>query len=155
MPYKCDLALQNIPLSKHHFKMQFRIENEDGVTWNPQFNLPTTRINKHTRALSLQEVELDGWLYSSYCIKNMYHIKFMYKFNTRYVFRFYIIRLMSWIRTNPSTQGLKFESPSKWNLYEGVNLEHWSQCVQVQPNARSMFCVIYALSNQGICYRIL
>ena len=35
------------------------LKNED-VTWSPQYNLPTTRTNKR-RALSLQEVELDGW----------------------------------------------------------------------------------------------
>ena len=59
MPFKCNLALQNIPLSKQPFKTQPQIENED-ITWNPQYTLPTIRINKH-RALSLQEVELDGW----------------------------------------------------------------------------------------------
>ena len=59
MPFKRDLALQNIPLSKQPFKTQPQIENED-VTWSPQYNLPATRTNKR-RALSLQEVELDGW----------------------------------------------------------------------------------------------
>ena len=59
MPFKRDLALQNIPLSKQPFKMQHQIENED-VTWSPQYNLPATRTNK-CRALSLQEGELDGW----------------------------------------------------------------------------------------------
>jgi hypothetical protein len=29
IPFKCDLALQNIPLSKQPFKMQPQIENED------------------------------------------------------------------------------------------------------------------------------
>ena len=29
MPFKCDLALQNIPLSKQPFKTQPQIENED------------------------------------------------------------------------------------------------------------------------------
>ena len=33
--------------------------NED-ITWSPQYNLLVTRTNKR-RALSLQEVELDGW----------------------------------------------------------------------------------------------
>ena len=27
--------------------------------------------------------------------------------------------------TSPSAEMLKFESPSKWNSYEGFNLEHW------------------------------
>ena len=58
MLFKGDLALQNIPLSKQPFKMQPQIENED-VTWSPQYTMPTTRTNKR-RALSLQEVELDG-----------------------------------------------------------------------------------------------
>ena len=42
------------------------------------------------------------------------------------VFHFYILGLTSWIQTNPSTEGLKFESPSKWNSYEGFNLEQCS-----------------------------
>ena len=42
-----------------------------------------------------------------------------------FVFHFYILGLMSWIRTNLSFEGLKFESPSKWNSYEGFNLDHW------------------------------
>jgi hypothetical protein len=47
MPFNCDLALE-IYLSKPPFKMQPQFENED-----------VTRTNKH-RALSLQEVKLDG-----------------------------------------------------------------------------------------------
>ena len=46
-------------LSKQPFKTQPQTENED-VTWSPQYNLSTTRTNNR-RALSLQEVELDGW----------------------------------------------------------------------------------------------
>ena len=49
-----------LTLSKQPFKMQPQIEN-DVVTWSPQYNLPATRINK-CRALSPQEVELDGWI---------------------------------------------------------------------------------------------
>ena len=41
-----------------------------------------------------------------------------------FVFHFYIPGLTSWIWTNPSTEELKFESPSKWNSYEGFNLEN-------------------------------
>ena len=59
MPFKRNLALQNIPLSKQPFKMQPQIQIED-ITWSPQYNLPATRTNKR-RASSLQEVELDGW----------------------------------------------------------------------------------------------
>ena len=52
---------------KQPFKMQLQIENED-VTWSPQYNLPVTRTNKR-RALSSQEVELDGWflIFTLYC----------------------------------------------------------------------------------------
>jgi hypothetical protein len=73
MPFKHDLALQNMPLSKQPFKSQPQIENED-VTWSPQYNPPTTRTNKR-RALSLQEVKLDGWfLILHITLKNIYHI---------------------------------------------------------------------------------
>jgi hypothetical protein len=58
MPIKRDLVFQNIPLSKHPFKTQSHIENED-VIRSPQYNLPATKIN-NCRALSVQEVELDG-----------------------------------------------------------------------------------------------
>ena len=62
MPFERDLALQNDRLlSKQPFKMQPQIENED-ITWSPQCNLvPATRTNNRVMALSLQEVELDGW----------------------------------------------------------------------------------------------
>jgi hypothetical protein len=42
-----------------------------------------------------------------------------------FVFHFYILGSMSWIQTNPSSEELKFESPSKGNSYEGFNLELW------------------------------
>ena len=58
MPFKHDMALQNIHLSKQSFKIQPQIENEDG-TRSPQYNMPAIRTNKR-RALSLQEMELDG-----------------------------------------------------------------------------------------------
>ena len=48
----------------------------------------------------------------------------MHKFNMSFVSPFCILRLPSWIWPNPSTGGLKFESLSKWNPYEGFNLEH-------------------------------
>ena len=73
MPFKCDLALQNIHLSKQLFIAQLQIENEE-VTWSPQYNLPVTRTNKR-RTLSLQEVQLDGcFLILHICTGNMYHI---------------------------------------------------------------------------------
>ena len=58
MPFKRNLALQNIRLSKQPFKTQPQIEFED-ITCSPQYNLPTARSNKR-RALSLQEVKLDS-----------------------------------------------------------------------------------------------
>ena len=58
MPFKRDLAFQNIPLSKQPFITQPQIENED-VTWSPWYNMPATRTNER-RVLSLPEVELDG-----------------------------------------------------------------------------------------------
>jgi hypothetical protein len=61
MPVKREYALQNIPLSKQSFKTQLQIENED-VTWSPQYEMSATRTNKR-RALSLQEVGLDGWFF--------------------------------------------------------------------------------------------
>ena len=48
----------------------------------------------------------------------------MHKSNASFVFHFYILELTSWIWTSPSTKGLKFASPSKWNSYKGFNLEH-------------------------------
>ena len=73
MPFKRDLGLQNIPLSKQPFKMQPQIENED-ITWSPQYHLQATRTNKR-RALSLQKVELDGLILNSlHRTQNMYFI---------------------------------------------------------------------------------
>ena len=47
----------------------------------------------------------------------------MHNFNVSFAYHFYILILTSWIWTHPSTKKLKFESPSKWNLYEGFNLD--------------------------------
>ena len=63
-----------IYLSKQPFKTQLQIENED-VIWSSQNNLPITRTNKHM-ALSLQEVELDGWFLIPHIVLEiciMYH----------------------------------------------------------------------------------
>ena len=50
----------------------------------------------------------------------------MHKFNKSFVFHFNILGLTSWIWTGPSIdEELKFESPWKWNSYEGFNPEHW------------------------------
>ena len=58
MPFKRDMALQSLPLSKQPFKTQPPIENED-VTLSPQYHLSAKKINKR-RTLLLQTVELDG-----------------------------------------------------------------------------------------------
>ena len=110
-------GLQSIPHSKQPFRTQPHIENED-ITWSPQCNMPTTWTNKH-RALSPQEVKLDGWFLIHHIVLKTCTIYFKNKFNMGFVFHFYIFGATSWIWTNPSAEGLKFESPSKWNAYEG------------------------------------
>ena len=123
MPFKRNSALQNIPLSKQPFKTQPQIDNED-ITWSPRYNLLVTRTNKRM-ALSLQEVELDGGFLILF---TLYWKHVPYNSCTRliraFVFHFYILGFMSWIRINLSSEGLKIESPSKWNSYEGFNLDH-------------------------------
>ena len=86
MPFKRNLALQNIPLPKQPFKTQPQIENED-VTWSPQYNLSTTRTNKCS-ALSLQEMELDGRFLILHIVLETCIIQFMHKFNMSFVFHF-------------------------------------------------------------------
>ena len=56
----------------------------------------------------------------------------MRKFNTSFVVHLCILGLTYWIWANASTEGLKFEGPSKWNSYEGFNLEHWMKGVVSQ-----------------------
>ena len=51
----------------------------------------------------------------------------MHKFTTNVVFHLYVLRLTSWIGSNPLAEGLNCVSPSKWNAYEGFNLEHCRQ----------------------------
>ena len=73
MPFKRDLALQNISFSKQSFKMQPQIENEE-VSSSPQYNMLVTRTNK-SRALSLQRSGVRWLIFnSSHCLGNMYHI---------------------------------------------------------------------------------
>jgi hypothetical protein len=86
--------------------------------------------NQHKRrALSLQEVELDGWFLILHVVMETCII---WKYSTSliwvFLFHFDILRLTFWSWTNPSTEGLEFESPSKWNSYEGFDLEH---CIRV------------------------
>ena len=114
MPFKHDLALQNIPLSKQPYKTQPQIENED-ITGSPQYNMHATRTNKR-RALSLQETESHGRFLILHIVPETCTIWSMHKFNIIiFVFHFYIVGLTSWIWTNPLIERLKFESSSKWN----------------------------------------
>jgi hypothetical protein len=136
MPFKCDLALRNIPLSKQPFQNATLNWNED-VIWSLQCTLPTTITNK-CRALSLQEVELDGRFLILHIVPETCTISVMHTFNMSIVFYFYILRFTSWIWTNPSIEELKFESPSKWNSYEGFNLEHWCHPWSLVPNVSSL-----------------
>ena len=66
MPFKRDLALQNIPLSK-----QPQIENEDD-TWSPRYYLPATRTNK-SRGIVTTRSRVRGLIPKpSHCTWNMY-----------------------------------------------------------------------------------
>ena len=113
-PFKRDLALQNIPLSQQPFKTQPQIENED-VTWSPRYNLHVTRINK-CRALSRQEVELDGWFLFLHVVLKTCTISFVHKFNTSFVFYFYILGSTSWILNQPFNWRAKIWVPLKMKL---------------------------------------
>ena len=108
MPFKRDLALQNVPLSKQPFKTRPQIEDED-ITWSPQYNMSATRTNQR-RALSLQEVKLDGWFLILRIVLETCIIQCMHKFNMSFTFHFYILGLMSWIWTNPSSKELKLRA---------------------------------------------
>jgi hypothetical protein len=118
MPFKI------IPLSKQPFKTQPQIENED-VTWSPQYKLPVTRTNK-VRAMWLQGVELDGWFL---ILPALYWKQVSCNSCTSLVWVLHFISIfLDWcLGFEPTLQlkGLEFESPSKWNSYEGFNLEHW------------------------------
>ena len=138
MPFERDLGLQNISLSKQPFETQPRPTNED-ITWSPPYNLPATITNKR-RALSLQVVEWHCWCLILHIVQycKTCTILFMHEFNVSFVFRFYILGSNSWIWINPSTKGLKFGSPSKWNSYEGFNIDQWWQGLEFITNTQNM-----------------
>ena len=112
-PFKTHLSQNNLSKRNPNLKMKASLEVLDIIC-------PSQEPHER-RALSLQESGV-RWLIldSSHCIGNMYHIVHAHSF----VVHFYILGLTSWIWTNPSTEDLGFESPSKWNSYEGFNLEH-------------------------------
>ena len=148
-----DLALQNIILSKQPFKTQPRIENGDDVTWSPQHNMPIARTNKW-RALSLQEVELDGWFLILHIVLKTCTIWFMHKFNISFsLFHFYTHGSTFWIWTNPSTdEALKFETPLKWKFIWGP--QSWTL-----PGACNFISILLLHSQhllvQATCERFL
>ena len=115
MPFKRELALQNIPVSKPPFKRQPRTENED-ITWSPQYNPPATRTNKR-RASSLQEVKLDGLFVILHIVLKTCLIQFMHKFNMKFSISF----MYSWIDVldlnRPFNWRAKLWEPSIWKKF--------------------------------------
>ena len=73
MPFKRDLGLQNIPLSKQPFQMQPQIENED-ITGSPQCNIPAIRNQQAYGIVTSRSGVRWLILVSSYYTQNMYHI---------------------------------------------------------------------------------
>jgi hypothetical protein len=93
--------IQNIPLSKQSFITRPQIENGD-VVWSARYNLPVTTTNKR-RALSPQEVELDGGFLTLHIVLETCIIYFMHKFNMSVVFSFFIF--LDWrLRFEPALQ---------------------------------------------------
>ena len=72
------------PSLKITLQTQPQMENED-VTWSPQYNMPTARTNKR-RALSLREVESDGWFLIPHIALETCTEQFMQKFHMSFEF---------------------------------------------------------------------
>jgi hypothetical protein len=66
---------------------------------------------------------VDSWFFTSPW-KHAPYNSFTHKFNTSFIFHFYILGSTSRISTNTSAEDLQFESHPKWNSYEDFNLEH-------------------------------
>ena len=103
---------------------QLSVSWSQDVTWSPWYNLRVTRTNKR-RTLSPHEAEIDmvdSWLFT------LYRKHVPYNSCTSWIWVLYCISIfLDWrLGFEPTLQlkGLKFESPSKWNSYEGFNLEH-------------------------------
>ena len=112
-------ALQILRVSKQPSKMQPQTKNED-ITWSPQYNRSATWTNKR-RALSLQEVELDGWfLILHIVLEHMYHI-----IHAQVSYEFCISFLYSWIHVLDLNQLFTWRAEN-WEpfSYEGFNLDH-------------------------------
>jgi hypothetical protein len=119
-PFKIHLSQNNPSKRNPKLKIKTSLEVLNVIC-------PSQEPTNKRRASSLQEEELDSWFLILHSVLETCTIKFMHKCYMSYVFHFYILGLMSWIWTNPSIERLKFENPSKWNWYEGFNLEHWTQ----------------------------
>ena len=119
----------------------------------------------------------DHWLYIyvNHVQSGIIYIILLHKFHMSFVFHFYILGLTSWIWTKPSTEGLKFESPSKWNSYEGFNPELWlvtKWTIEIPPTCprspkhllkakvffltqfKFIYCKFYITSNMPIQMRL-
>ena len=119
MPFKLFLS-QNNP-SKHNPKLKMKTSLE-------VLNIICPATGPHMcRALSLQEVELDGSFLILHTILKTWtiYMSLYVSLYMSFVFHLYILGLTAWIWTNLSIGGLKFENPSKWNSYEGLNLDHF------------------------------
>ena len=89
MPFKRDLALQNIPLSTQPFKTQPQIENED-VTLEILYTISPRQEHKCRAYIATTRSEV-RWLIlnSSHCIENMHHIihaQISYEFRTSFLY---------------------------------------------------------------------
>ena len=91
-----------------------KLQNED-VTWSARYNLLATRTNKR-RALSLQELELDGWFLILHIVLETSTIWFMHTLNMSFEFHFYILELTSWIWTRPFNWKAEIWEPFKMKL---------------------------------------
>ena len=88
------------------------------LTWSPRYDLLVTRTNKR-RALSPQEVKLDGWFLTLlHIVLETCTISFMHKLNMSFVFHFYNLGLIDVLDLNRPLQ-LK-----TWNLRALQNETH-------------------------------
>ena len=71
----------------------------------------------------------------------------MSKFSMSFAFHFYILGLTPWIWTSPSTEALKFESPSNWNSYEDFNFDHCTYPIKILDG--DLFRVARALEDNS------
>ena len=109
--------LLNTPLSKKSFKTQPQYENED-ITWSPRYHMLATTTNKR-RTLSLQEVELDGWLFILHIGLKTFTIK-----SCTSLMWVCIPFLYSWIHVldlnQPFNRSTKIQEPFKMKLVWGL-----------------------------------